>query len=183
MLDGTATDFDLSILVTHTPPDGAGDLIDKSGYQKLFQNGEHVGDDKLTEMLRGLAAAAPPTPLVTCTPSRRTTSRRREVALFAMRRRPGTLFANVAAERQLPVISALRLQRLANDLAQKVKVTAAKMQRVLGGGGGGSDEKLEEDSGSSVSRTTRRRRLRRRGRSATPLRSRSCGPDGGRADA
>ena len=64
--------------------------------------------------------------------------------LFAMRRRPGTLFANVAAERQLPVISALRLQRLANDLAQKVKVTAAKMQRVMGGGGG-SDEKLEED--------------------------------------
>ena len=55
MLDGTATDFDMSILVTHTPPEGAGDLIDKSGYQKLFQNGEHVGDDKLTEMLRGLA--------------------------------------------------------------------------------------------------------------------------------
>ena len=145
MLDGTATDFDLSILVTHTPPEGAGDLIDKSGYQKLFQNGEHVGDDKLTEMLRGLARPPRLHAFGHVHAKQAHDEPPAGPRLFAMRRRPGTLFANVAAERQLPVISALRLQRLANDLAQKVKVTAAKMQRVLGGGGGGSDEKLEED--------------------------------------
>ena len=133
----------MSILVTHTPPEGAGDLIDESGYQKLFQNGEHVGDEALTEMPRGHAR---PPRLHAFGHVHATQAHDEPPAgprLFAMRRRPGTLFANVAAERQLPVISALRLQRLANDLAQKVKVTAAKMQRVMGGGGG-SDEKLED---------------------------------------
>ena len=100
-----------SVLVTHTPPKGVMDIVGGTK-DNSSTHGKRVGCDALRVMLEGLERP----PLIHCFghvhAKRGATSHRRG----APRRQPtssGTVFANVAAERQLPAITGYRLLRKA----------------------------------------------------------------------
>jgi hypothetical protein len=103
-----------SVLVTHTPPKGILDIV---GGHKDSSTGTgtvhsvRVGDDELRLMLEGLDRR----PLLHCFGHVHAKQRRDEPPegprLAASKRVPTTLFANVAAERQLPTITGYRMLR------------------------------------------------------------------------
>lgn len=101
-----------SVLVTHTPPKGVMDIVGGTKDNSSI-HGKRVGCDALRVMLEGLERP----PLIHCFGHVHAKQRRDEPPegprLAASRRVPGTVFANVAAERQLPAITGYRLLRKA----------------------------------------------------------------------
>ena len=110
----TAPPPDARVLLSHAPPRGALDIIRAGGGElKGSNHGERVGDVAMMEMLE----ATPTPPLlhafghVHALQSHDEPPEGGDKRLAASRRVRGCLFANVAAERQLPEITGFRLAR------------------------------------------------------------------------
>lgn len=120
---GTSTPA-ATILVTHAPPHGVLDIVGGVGGSKSNKYVGRVGDKVLGEMLRGLERP----PILHVFGHVHAVQDRDEPPagprLCASKHVPGCVFANVAAERQLPVLTGYRLMRRATEVRQ----AAAAMQ-------------------------------------------------------
>ena len=113
-----------TILVTHAPPHGVLDIVGGVGGTKSDRYVGRVGDKVLQEMLRGLEWP----PILHVFGHVHAVQDRDEPPagprLCASKHVPGCVFANVAAERQLPVLTGYRLMKRATEVRQ----AAAAMQ-------------------------------------------------------